>query len=77
MDNSIMLFGESFEGNYSIKASKTNDIIFQGKNRIPVMELKANGDIYVKGKLVENDKEVVEGLRMFLGGLSKWELIQE
>ena len=40
MDNSIMLFGESFEGNYSIKASKTNDIIFQGKNRIPVMELK-------------------------------------
>ena len=40
MDNSIMLFGESFEGNYSIKASKTNDIIFEGKNRIPVMELK-------------------------------------
>ena len=40
MDNSIMLFRESFEGNYSIKASKTNDIIFRGKNRIPVMELK-------------------------------------
>ena len=71
MDNSIMLFGESFEGNYSIKEPKTNDIIFQGKNSIPIMELKANGDIYVKGKLVENDKEVVEGLRMFLGGLSK------
>lgn len=25
-----------------------------------------NGDIYVKGKLVENDKEVVDGMREFL-----------
>jgi len=30
------------------------------------LELKSDGDIYVKGKLVENDKEVVEGLRSFL-----------
>lgn len=31
-----------------------------------MMELKSNGDIYVKGKLVENDTEVVDGMRAFL-----------
>jgi hypothetical protein len=31
-----------------------------------VLEFKANGDIYVRGRLVENDREVVEGLRMLL-----------
>jgi hypothetical protein len=25
-----------------------------------------NGDIFIKGKLIENDKEVVEGMREFL-----------
>ena len=33
----------------------------------PMLELKANGDIFVKGKLVENDKEVVDAMREFLG----------
>lgn len=28
--------------------------------------LESNGDIYVKGKLVENDKEVVDGMRELL-----------
>ncbi|MHA4063274.1 hypothetical protein ACX16M_28960 [Bacillus cereus] len=28
-----------------------------------MISLKSNGDIFVKGKLVENDKEVVDGLR--------------
>ncbi|MDF9525013.1 hypothetical protein P5815_31440 [Bacillus cereus] len=31
-----------------------------------VIVLKSNGDIHVKGKLVENDKEVVDGLRELL-----------
>jgi hypothetical protein len=31
-----------------------------------VLRFKANGDIYVKGRLAENDKEVVEGIRAFL-----------
>lgn len=31
-----------------------------------VVSLKNNGDIYVKGKLVENDKEVVDGMRELL-----------
>lgn len=31
-----------------------------------VLKLAANGDIFVKGKLIENDKEVVEALRYFI-----------
>ncbi|MGU9543223.1 hypothetical protein [Bacillus cereus] len=31
-----------------------------------IVSLKSNGDIYVKGKLVESDKEVVDGMRELL-----------
>lgn len=34
-----------------------------------MIRLAGDGNIYVKGKLVENDKEVVRGLRHFLIGL--------
>jgi hypothetical protein len=34
----------------------------------PILELKANGDIFVKGKLIENDIEVVGAMREFLTG---------
>ncbi len=33
-----------------------------------VLRFEANGDIYVRGKLVTNDLEVVEALRAFLCG---------
>ena len=42
-----------------------SSIVFQGKDE-DIMVLRPNGDILVHGKLVENDKEVVEGLRKFL-----------
>ncbi len=42
------------------------DIIFYGADNLEIMKLKANGDIYVKGNLIENDSEVVDGLREFL-----------
>ncbi|MEW9575451.1 hypothetical protein U9K47_08305 [Bacillus toyonensis] len=32
-----------------------------------IISLKSTGDIYVKGKLAENDKEVVDGMRELLG----------
>ena len=40
-----------------------------------MIRLEDSGDIYVKGKLVENDKEVVEGMRELLmgHGIYKWE----
>ncbi len=31
-----------------------------------IISLKGNGDIYVKGELVENNQEVVDGLKEFL-----------
>ena len=34
----------------------------------PILELRANGDIFVKGKLIENDIEVVDAMREFLTG---------
>lgn len=43
------------------------DIIFQGNSESePILKLCANGDIYVHGRIVSNDIEVVTGLREFL-----------
>ncbi len=42
-----------------------NNIVFCAGDKT-VLELRENGDIFVKGKLVENDKEVVDGMRVFL-----------
>ncbi|MEJ9124556.1 hypothetical protein P4I92_12655 [Bacillus cereus] len=44
---------------------KNESIIFNDGGK-EIISLKSNGDIYVKGKLVENDKEVVDGMREFL-----------
>jgi hypothetical protein len=33
---------------------------------VPILELRGNGDILVKGKVIENDIEVVQALREFL-----------
>ena len=47
--------------------TQENRITFSGKNpNEPVLLLESNGDIYVHGRLVENDKEVVDGMRKFL-----------
>lgn len=47
-----------------------NAIVFHiNHGQTEMLKLCANGDIFVKGKLVENDLEVVEGLRNFLNGL--------
>ena len=40
------------------------------EQRIELISLKRNGDIYVKGKLIENDKEVVDALREFVARAS-------
>jgi hypothetical protein len=36
-----------------------------------ILKFCANGDIYIRGKLVENDKEVVQGMRDFLKTVPK------
>lgn len=47
-------------------------IYFKGTDNAEIMRLEPNGDIYVKGSLVENDKEVVDGMRAFLRGYGLW-----
>lgn len=42
----------------------------------PIIELKENGDIFVKGKLIENDKELVDGMREFLGFVKQEKSVQ-
>lgn len=51
------------QGNFKLPSQ---DIIFMGKDDLEILRLKENGDILVKGKLIENDSEVVDGLREFL-----------
>ncbi|BAR81496.1 hypothetical protein KNN_00621 [Bacillus thuringiensis serovar tolworthi] len=45
---------------------KNESIVFNTGGK-EIISLKSNGDIYVKGNLVENDKEVVNGMRELLG----------
>ena len=46
---------------------ENNIIFFLQENEI--LKLCENGDIFVKGRLAENDKEVVDALREFLKSL--------
>lgn len=41
-------------------------IKFNLKDGTEVLKFCMNGDIFVKGKLIENDQEVVDGIREFL-----------
>ena len=45
---------------------KHGDIVFWVADDFAIMRFCPNGDIFVKGKLIENDKEVVDGFREFL-----------
>ena len=36
------------------------------------LEFRGNGDILVHGKLIENDKQIVEGFREFLEGITRF-----
>lgn len=42
-----------------------NNITFHTSSE-PILELRENGDIYVQGRLAENDIEVVNAMRTFL-----------
>ena len=57
------------EGTFYIKPQPM-DIIFYTANR-EVIRLCSNGDIHVKGKLIENDIEVVEGMKELVYGNKK------
>jgi len=51
----------------TVETPVTNDIRFVIGDT-DILKLCENGDIYVNGTLAENDKEVVEALRIFIAG---------
>lgn len=52
------------KGNYPHITEGENNMIVIGNNEELIF--LENGNIYIRGKLVEEDKHVVEGLRHFL-----------
>lgn len=53
------------------KELEPNSIVFHTTTNNPILKLCPNGDIFINGRLAENDKEVVEGMRLFLNGEPK------
>ena len=45
---------------------ESNTITFNMTDTTEIIKLCTNGDIFIKGKLIENDKEVVDAMREFL-----------
>jgi hypothetical protein len=45
------------------------NIVFRVRDDEEILKLDANGDIYVRGELAENDKQVVDALREYLRGV--------
>jgi hypothetical protein len=53
----------------SVIPQDQNTIFFmQDSGAREILKLCENGDIFIKGRLAENDKEVVDALREFLKG---------
>ncbi len=53
--------------NINLIPQEKNIIFFlQDKSNQEILKLCKNGDIFVKGRLAENDKEIVDALRKFL-----------
>ena len=46
--------------------TEDTDIVFFSNDAEEILRLCDNGDIFVHGRLAENDKDVVNGLREFL-----------
>ena len=51
---------------YKKENRDTENIFLIINNNVKLLEFKVNGDIYVKDKLIENDKEVIDAFREFL-----------
>ncbi len=50
----------------TVKSYPNVAISFKTSDGIEIIKVCENGDIFIKGKLIENDKEVVDAMREFL-----------
>ena len=48
------------------KDLESSTITFNMTDTTEIIKLHENGDIFIKGKMIENDKEVVNAMREFL-----------
>lgn len=64
----IDIFKESYDSVKELKNSELekNEITFFTEEATEILKFCQNGDIFIKGNLVENDKEVVDAMREFL-----------
>ena len=63
----MVLINTIMEYKLNTTPAPANTIFFSvDENQTELLKLCQNGDIFVKGRLVENDKEVVDALREFL-----------
>lgn len=62
----IEIFDNTLDLGVKSRPLESNTVTFTTSGTEPILELKGNGDIFVKGKLIENDIEVVDALREFL-----------
>lgn len=51
------------------RSKDAGDITFFVADGTEMIRLAANGDIYVKGRLVERDEEVIAGFKNWLSGV--------
>lgn len=49
-----------------IKSNLTSNILTLNSASKEILRFEQNGDIYLHNKLIENDKQVVDGFREFL-----------
>ena len=56
------------ENTFRLKGTEVepSTISFNISDTTEIIKLCENGDIFIKGKLIENDKEVVDAMREFL-----------
>ena len=65
---SVTLTNET-NGDTRIVKPTPQDVVFQFASK-ELLRLCENGDIYVNGRLAENDKEVVDAFREFTFGVT-------
>ena len=61
------------EENTIAPEESTGGITFSNtKTDEPILEIRVNGDVLFKGKFIENDLQITEGLREFLKVNGLW-----
>lgn len=64
-ENKVEINNEIIGVGISVDNKYTNTICFGCLDTTPIVEIRYDGDILVRGKLIENDIELVEAFKTF------------